>query len=109
MGKAKTLTILTVLTVGAVAGAYLTQEGADEIPLNGKPLVPGMLTKMNKVKAVTVTGSGKSFQIKYVDGRWVIPERDNYVASAQQMQKLLVGLSETVRMEPKTSKPHLYG
>jgi len=109
VGKAKTLTILTVLTVGAVAGAYLTQEGADEIPLNGKPLVPGMLTKMNKVKAVTVTGSGKSFQIKYVDGRWVIPERDNYVASAQQMQKLLVGLSETVRIEPKTSKPHLYG
>ena len=70
------------------------------------PLFPGLASQLQNVARIRVESKKAVLDVvRHEDGRWTVPERANYPASLEEVQKSLVGLAALQTIEPKTSRP----
>jgi hypothetical protein len=108
MFKRKHLGALFLTTAVFVGIAVVLVKHQPQDETSGSVLLPNLLDNLNAVTQVTVMNAAGSFKIENSDLGWHIPRQDSYRADARKIHKLLVGLSNLKRIEPKTSKPDLY-
>ncbi len=111
MLNAKTLGILSAITLAAVLAAVLanrpapspTQEAA------GQALFPDLLEQINKVTEIIITTPEEGeFHVERDAERWAVTERGGYPASSDAVQKVLLGVAQLTMIEPKTHNPEFY-
>ena len=70
------------------------------------PFFPGLESQLQGVARIRVESKkGVLDVVRQQGGRWTVPERANYPASLEEVQKSLVGLAALQTIEPKTSRP----
>lgn len=101
--------MLAVATAVIVLAAIVVrQQTTTAVPQQGAALFPKLLTHINEVTEVKGTSAEGNYTLLLHDGRWVVKEREAYPADADKVRKLLFGLAQLQRVEPKTSNPDLY-
>ena len=77
--------------------------------LSGYGLVfPNLMESINEVNEIIVSTGQDSFSVIQNDGTWQVKEHDYYPAQLSLVRNLLVGLSQTRKLEPKTSDPEKF-
>src|SRR5262245_51242695 len=108
-GSFVTLLVLTA-AVGVAAAFALQKRGAEasDGPATG-PLFPGLSDRVNDVASLTVTTSEGKVTVKRDGDTWRVEERDGYPARFETVKSVLLGVADLETLEPKTTRPELYG
>ncbi len=104
----KSFVALLLVSIAAVGAAVLSQRGQQTRTEVGSLVFPGLLTNINDVNVVELASSDGVVTITHRDG-WVVDERDGYPADGDKVRRLALAMAELRKVEPKTSKPELYG
>lgn len=114
----KTLTILGVLAVVGLAGAYIaTRPGPSEQSDSpgsatssgaGGPLFPDLASKADSISTIVVKRAPLEITIKKEGDLWKVVEKAGYPAKLDAVRGVLVGLSQLKLDEPKTQRPDQY-
>jgi len=99
------VTAVIVIAAGVSIGA---RYGAATSGLAEEPVFAGLADKFNDVGAISVQDKDKTLTIKREGEDWVLTDRSMYVASAESVRDVLIGLSELRLKEGKTEKKDLY-
>ena len=103
--KQKGVLVLTVLTLVAVAVAFLLRRGQDASASSASTLLfPALEERENDVAEIHVEKNGKSATIKKEGGQWKLVDRGGYVAKFDPIKQLVVRLSSLEIEEQKTAK-----
>jgi hypothetical protein len=104
-----TLLVLTA-AVGVAAAFALQKRGAEasDGPAPG-PLFPGLSDRVNDVASLSVTTSEGKVSIQRDGDTWRVEERDGYPARFETVKTVLLGVADLQTLEPKTTRPELYG
>ena len=108
MRQSRTFILLGVATAVVVAAAILTRPKPSTVSQNGGSLFPDLSAKINDTAAVEVSSAGEKFTLERKDKRWVVSAKSGYPAAVNEVRKLLLGMAQLRRLEPKTSNPKLY-
>lgn len=106
--NAKTLLILLVLTGGSAAAAVFalkSRESSVTVAQDTGRFLPDLIASINDVAAVHVKTPAASFTLEQRDGAWSLAEKGGYPAQDEPVKKLLIGLAELEKVEPKTDDP----
>ncbi len=108
--RARTTGLLAIVTLAIVIAAVLThQRSATMAPHSTVgPLLGSLMQRINDTAEVDALHAGAKFSVVLRDGRWVVPEKAGYEASASTVRELIVGVAGLERLEPKTRKTELY-
>src|SRR5215469_59445 len=102
---------LAVLAGGAIVSVLLAilavREQAAELAPKYTPesFFPGIAAEVKDAARIHVASRKGAFDVTRSGSHWVIPQRSNYPASFEQIQKTLVGMAAFETIEPKTSRP----
>ncbi len=111
--KAKQLIALAIVTVAFAAGAvYLTLERQAEVTTSlvaRKGIFAGLIERINDVNEIEVRDQKATVRIVRKGDQWIIPKKDDHPAEFEKVKKFLVQMGEVKALEPRTSKPELYG
>ncbi len=99
------VTAVIVIAAGASIGA---RYGVATSGLAEEPVFAGLADKFNEVGEIAVQDKDKTLTIKRYDESWVVTDRSDYLASAESVRDVLIGLSELRLKEGKTEKKDLY-
>jgi len=107
----RTIAILAAATLLALLLA-LALPGPGDAPSDGQgeALVPGLRDIVNEVDAIDVLGPDGGFvvRLRRDEARWRVPEKDNYEADFERVQRLLRDLATGQRADERTSNPDWY-
>jgi hypothetical protein len=106
--RRRNLALLAGATVVSVLLAVLAlHEQASELAPKYAPeaFLPGIASKIGNATKIHVASQKGAFDVTRTGSGWVIPQRGDYPASFEQIQKTLVGLAAFETIEPKTSRP----
>ena len=110
--RTKTLIVLAVVAVLAVAGALLLQKRSapDSSVADGVLLYPDLRPGLNDVARIDVTAPGADapLLLERRENGWVVVPKSGYPADAGKIRQLLLRLSDARIVEVKTSNPELY-
>ncbi len=68
--------------------------------------LPGFARDVRNAARIHIASGDTQFDVVFVPEKgWVVPERDNYPASFDLVQRTLVGLAALQTVEPKTARP----
>ncbi len=107
MVSGKTLWLLALLVVVAVAAAWRTPGEAPSAP-GREPLLPGFAERINDVDTIHLRDGAGELVVARGDEGWSLPGRDGYPADTGAVRALLLSLAEARIVEPKTARPELY-
>jgi hypothetical protein len=102
---------LAILAGGAIVSVLLAilalREQAAELAPKYTPesFFPGIAAEIKYATRIHVVSQKGVFDVMKTGAGWKIPQRSNYPASFQQIQKTLVGIAAFETIEPKTSRP----
>jgi len=94
--------------VSVLLAIFALHEQAAELAPKFAPetFLPGLAGEIrDAVVRIHVAGKKGSFDVLRTQSGWVLPQRQNYPAAFDQVQKTLVGLAGLETVEPKTSRP----
>lgn len=75
----------------------------------GRPLIPGLMEKINDIEAVSIEHGGKTMTFQRDgEGSWTLVEADGYPADRERIRNILIGLAGLEKIEPKTALPEFY-
>lgn len=103
--------VAVVAIVLAVVAVHLRE--AMVAPRNTpQTFLPGVAHALN-ARAVTrihiASKNGGTFDVTFVPSKgWVLPQRDNFPASFEEVKKTLVAIAAMETVEPKTDNPQLF-
>jgi hypothetical protein len=108
--RRRNLAILFVLAlICTVWAAVALQLRAAEVAPKYKPheVLPDFAGELNLATRIhIVSNKGGAFDVVFMPQKgWVLPSRDNYPASFEEVRKTLVGLAALETIEPKTARP----
>jgi hypothetical protein len=110
--NAKTLTLLTAVTLGfGAAAVYVVTRTRPESSAQAKagaPLFEGLRARVNDVARVRVTSSDEVYTLERKESGWGLLEKGGYPVDVDKVKALVVGLSELELVEEKTANPALY-
>src|SRR5215469_3903585 len=101
---------LAVLASGAIVSVLLAilalrEQAAELAPkYTHESFFPGIAAEIKDATKIRVVSQKGTFDVTRSGSRWVIPQRSNYPASFEQIQKTLVGIAAFETIEPKTSR-----
>tara|TARA_B100000959_G_scaffold167514_1_gene175434 strand:- start:415 stop:1467 length:1053 start_codon:yes stop_codon:yes gene_type:complete len=101
-------TIITAIVAVAAGFSIASRYSVHKVGLEDKLLLPGLADKVGEVTAIEVKDAKKTITVKRDGEKWLMADRQNYVASNEVLNDLLLGLSELRLRETKTKKPKLY-
>lgn len=111
----KTLLILAGVTVVVGVGAYFaSRTPAPQLPgksvADSAPFLPELRTELAKVTAIEIKDATKTVNLRRTDPKaaWTVAEKDGFPIG-DKIQPLLAALTDMKVVEPKTSKPELFG
>lgn len=114
----KTLSILGILAVVGIAGAYIaTRPAASEssgaasgtsAAGSGTPLFPDLASKADSISTIVVKRAAIEVTIKKDGEAWKVADKAGYPAKPEAVRALLVGLSQLKLEEPKTQRADQY-
>jgi hypothetical protein len=102
---------LAILAGGAAISVLLAvlalrEQAAELAPkYTHETFFPGVAPEIKDATKIHIVSQKGSFDVIKNGSRWVIPQRSNYSASFEQIQKTLVGIAAFETIEPKTSRP----
>jgi len=103
---------LLMITAAAMLGAlWLSgqwQPGDRNATEVGKPLIQSVTDRINEVTGLTLIQDGEQVQLSRQDNVWGITERDGYPADMKMLRSVLIAVSDSMRLEAKTSNPDRY-
>ncbi len=108
MLSVRSFSLLCIATFCVVIAAALISGDSDAIPGSGKPLFPGLMSRLNEIEEVQVETSSQRFALKRGESGWMAPAKSGYPADGDKIHKLLLGAAGLSRVEPKTSEPGRY-
>lgn len=108
--RGKGFVVLIVLTVAVVLGASMAlRDQQPKVSQSGQLMLEGLLAKVNDVVAIDIASAGETFKLERdAAGAWTVPSRDGFPVAADKVHKLLVGMADLERLQPKTDKPARY-
>lgn len=60
----------------------------------GRPLIPGLMEKINDIEAVSIEHGGKTMTFQRDgEGSWTLVEADGYPADRERIRNILIGLA----------------
>ena len=101
-------TLVTAVVVAAASFSVASRYSVHKVGMEDKPVLPGFADKVGAVTEVIVQDANQTLTIKRDGGKWVMADRQNYVASNEVLSDLMLGLSELRLREAKTKKAKLY-
>jgi hypothetical protein len=111
----KTLLILAGVTVAVGVGAYFASRppaspNATNTIAETAPFLPELRTELAKVTSIEIKDGTRSLNLRRADPKapWTVAEKDGFPVG-ERIQPLLAALVEMKVVEPKTSKPELFG
>lgn len=110
--KTRTLALLVVLGVIAVAGGWYF--GTARTPSEttsidaGKLMFPDLAPRLEHATKIQVTHQGKTLEIDKHDGSWGLADRAGYPVQTTKLRGMLTALTELRLVEPRTSDPSEY-
>lgn len=108
--RVKALTWLAIATGISVLCALLSQwqlTGLEEPGFKPVKMFPGLeaAAKANNIASIQVETHQAAFNIvRQADGKWVLPDKNNYPADFDQIRKTVTGLADLVLVEQRTSR-----
>lgn len=107
--RGKGFLVLMVLTAVVVLSATMALRDQSSTPQSGQLLFENLLAKVNDVARVGITSAGESFKLEHAgSAKWTVPARDGFPVTADKVHKLLVGMADLERLQPKTGKPERF-
>lgn len=108
----KSLMILAAVTliVGVVAAVMLSKsEARVRSTLDTSKLVPSLLSSINDVHTVEIKRKeGTTTLQQDAEKNWGVAEKKGYPADVEAIRKLLIGIADMTKVEPKTSDTSRY-
>ena len=101
-------TVVTALVVAAAGFSVASRYSVHKVGLEDKPVLPGFAEKATSVTEIIVQDAKQTITVKRAGDKWVMADRQNYVASNEVMSDLLLSLSDLRLREAKTKKATLY-
>ena len=108
MRGSRSVLILAAVTLVAVGAVVFVERDSGTVDHAGEVVYPALLAQVNSVERVRVTGREGAFTLARDGDRWVVEEKERYVADPDRVHKLLLGGAGMKRVEPKTGNPDLY-
>ena len=106
---------LVVLAVAAIVTLLLAivvvwqQSSSGESASTSAQFFPGFAKQVRHAAHIHVVSKAGAFDVVFVPEKgWVVPERGNYPASFDLVQRTLVGLAALQTIEPKTARPEWF-
>ncbi len=106
----KTFIILVTAVVAAAGAVLLLNQGKQSMD-NFGPIFDGFdIEEINDVHALNLSASSRRrvSMSRDEDGRWRVLEKKNYPADLVKIRKLMVAISESEKVELKTSRAEQY-
>jgi len=102
--------LLLVTVVVAAIVLLIPGKTAKESAFVKRPLLPGMVTAVNEIEYIRLTGAaGETIAtLTRPSGKWLLMESSQYPADWTVLRQLLTDLAAAEVIEEKTSKPELY-
>lgn len=108
----KTLTILAVVTliVGVTAAVMLSRSEAKvRSTLDTSKLLPSVMGSINDVQTVEIRRKDSTTTLQQDAAKqWGVVEKKGYPADVEAIRKLLIGVADMTKVEPKTSDASRY-
>ena len=108
MRGTRSVLILAAVTLVAVGAVFFVERESGTVDHGGGVVFPALLGQVNSVERIRVTGHEGEFTLARDGDRWVVEEKERYVADPHRVHKLLLGGAGMKRLEPKTRNPDLY-
>ena len=108
MRSARSILILSAVTLAAVGGVFFVEREPGTVEPGGETVFPALLEQVNSVVRVRVTGNEGTFTLARDGDTWVVEEKERYAADPDRVHRLLLGAAGMKRVEPKTGNPELY-
>ena len=97
---------LAILTTLLALGALWEQSSYGEHAATSEQFFPGLAKDVRTAARIHIAAKAGAFDVVFVPEKgWVVPERANYPASFDLVQRTLVGLAALQAIEPKTARP----
>src|SRR5262245_36827735 len=110
MRKGSFVTLLLVTAAVGVAAVFAMQRrDADAIGPATGPLFPGLTDRVNDVASLKVATAQGQVTVRRDGETWHVDERDGYPARFETVKSVLLGVADLKTLEPKTTRPELYG
>ncbi|MDE2181747.1 MAG: DUF4340 domain-containing protein [Alphaproteobacteria bacterium] len=110
--RRRNLAILAAAAVVSVVLAVLALDHRAAVEAPKYPpheFFPGLAGELNQVSRIHVASKTGAFDIVFKPTKgWVVPGRNNYPASIDEVRKTLVGIAALETMDPKTARPDWY-
>ncbi len=103
------LGIVAALAVALAVAAVLVRDQDTGEAVSSALLVPGFADRVNDVAEIEIATATVFHLKRNEDGRWVLPEKAGYPVVLEDVKKLILGLAEARKIEPKTARPDYYG
>lgn len=111
--KTRTLIILVVLGIFAVAGGWYfgtAQQPSEQESYNGgKLMFPDLAPKLENAARIEIVHQGKTTAIVKHDGTWGLADRNGYAVQPTKLRSMLTALTELRLVEPRTKDPTEFG
>ena len=104
--KAKTIQILGIAAVVALAGGVLAQRLGDRSTTSdraGEPALPALQDAVNNVRSVAIEAGDAVLTFERSDDGWAVAEKGGYAAKPEKVRALVLALRELEVVEEKTS------
>lgn len=111
--RRRNLAILGAAALIAMAlaiGAIWQQSTLGEAAYEPTQFLPGFAKELRNAAHIRVTSKAGTFDVVFKPEKgWVVPQRGDFPASFDLVQRTLVGLAALQAIEPKTSRPEWFG
>jgi hypothetical protein len=107
--RRRNLAILAAAALACLLLAFFAirlQEAELRHKFAAQPFFPGLADQARNAARIHIVSNKGSFDVARGKGdNWILPQRANFPASFDQVQKTLVGLAALETIEPKTARP----
>lgn len=108
MTRMRSVMVMGLLALAVVVAAVMVVPRESGGPGESERLFPDLATRINDVAVIDIQGADGSVRIVRAEGGWTVENRHGYVADAGLVRQLIIGMSESVIVEPKTDDPARY-
>ncbi len=102
------LLIVTVAFLVAAVAVYTTRAPERPDTLEGEPLFPDLIDRINDVASITVRAATERVDLRFDNGIWRLDSRAGYPADFELAKQTVLGLAQLAIVEPKTADPARY-
>ncbi len=108
MNKNKLLILFVITLVVIIAATISAKLKAPQVSLEKQLLFPDFETHINNVNSITIQDHNTSVKLELRDNNWVVSNMDGYPALFNRVRAALIGLSQLLVVDKKTTDPELY-